>query len=439
MQKYVNQIIDIIEQGGFEVYLVGGSVRDYLLEIPSDDIDLATNATPEQIKQLFSFTQVIDTGIKHGTVTVIYHQQAYEITTYRTDATYSDHRRPDQVTFSQSIQEDLARRDFTMNAMAYHPEKGLIDPFGGADDLVNGVLKAVGSASDRFEEDPLRILRGLRFISRFGLQVDADTDKALHHHADLLFYISQERIFSELKQILMGPAVEQVLLEYPDVFESIIPELTPMMRFPQDHPYHDKDLWHHTAAVVSATPYDVSLRLAGLLHDIAKPECKTIDDDGKAHYDGHNTRSDEIARQILRNFRADNKTIFEVSHLINYHDHALSLKTSKVRDWLAKLGPDILKKLVDLKMADVLAQHPDYRADRLKQLRRFRAEIDIVLHGKIAFTVNSLEIDGHDLLALGFPEGRTIGLILDRLLKEVMNETLPNEKDALIDRAYQLK
>lgn len=439
MQQFINPIIDIIEQAGFEVYLVGGSVRDYLLEIPADDIDLATNATPEQIKAIFSFTPVIDTGIKHGTVTVLYQQVPVEITTYRSDSKYSDHRRPDQVIFSQSIEQDLARRDFTINAMAYHPEKGLIDPFGGADDLVQSRLRAVGVASERFEEDPLRILRGLRFISRFGLTVDPETDQALHHQSDLLFYIAKERIFSELKQILLGPAIERVLLEYPDVFESIIPQLGPMMNFPQRHPYHDKDLWPHTAAVVAQTPTDVSLRLAGLLHDIAKPEFQTFDDEGIAHYIGHPARSDEIARQVLRQFRSDNKTLLEVSQLIFYHDHALSLKPAKIRDWLAMLGPDLLKKLVDLKIADVKAQRPEYQPERLRHLEKYRADIDVVLHGKAAFTVQSLEINGHDLLALGFPEGRTIGLILERLLKEVMNESLANEKQALIDRAYQLK
>ncbi|HHT19857.1 MAG TPA: CCA tRNA nucleotidyltransferase [Tissierellia bacterium] len=439
MQEYVDQILNLIEQAGFEAYLVGGSVRDYLLEIPAADVDLATNATPEQVKAIFSFTTVLDTGIKHGTVTVMLHQLPFEITTYRSDSTYSDHRRPDEVSFARSITEDLSRRDFTINAMAYHPKKGLIDPFGGSDDLVNGLLKAVGDPAKRFEEDPLRILRGLRFISRFGLQVEEKTDRAMRHHSDLLFYISAERIFSELKQILMGPAIEQVLLAYPEVFSSIIPELSPMMDFDQQHPHHHKQLWDHTARVVAETPIDISLRLAALFHDIAKPEYQSFGKDNHAHYIGHPERSDEMSRQILRQLRADNKTLLEVSQLIRYHDHQLSLKPAKIREWLQRLGPELLSKLIDLKAADAKGQHPDFRSDKLEHLRRFREEMEIVRHGKAAFTVNSLEINGHDLIDLGFPQGRTIGLILERLLKEVMTDSLPNERQALIDRAYQLK
>lgn len=439
MQEYVDQILELIEQAGHEAYLVGGSVRDYLLDIPAEDVDLATSATPEQVKEIFSFMSVIDTGIKHGTVTLLYHQVPFEITTYRSDSEYSDHRRPDSVSFSDSITEDLARRDFTMNAMAYHPKKGLIDPFGGSEDLMNGVLKAVGEPAKRFEEDPLRILRGLRFISRFGLQVESETDKAMRHHRDLLFFVSAERIFSELKQILLGPAVEQVLLAYPEVFEAIIPELSSMMDFDQQHPHHHKDLWPHTAAVVAATPEDISLRLAALFHDIAKPEFQTTSEDGRVRYIGHPERSDELSRHILRNLRADNKTLLEVSQLIRYHDHQLSLRPVKIKEWLQRLGPDLLYKLLDLKEADIKGQHPDFRKEKLHHLTEFRKELEIVLHGKAAFTVNSLEIDGHDLIELGFPQGRTIGLILDRLLKEVMQESLPNERQALIDRAYQLK
>lgn len=439
MQTHVNELFEIIEAAGFEVYLVGGSVRDYLLDLEAADVDLATNATPEQVKKLFSFTKVIDTGIKHGTVTVMLHHIPMEITTYRTDQGYSDHRRPDKVQFSQSITDDLARRDFTINAMAYHPSKGLIDPYGGADDLVNSILRAVGSPSERFEEDPLRILRGLRFVSRFGLQVEAETDKALRRHADLLFYISKERIYSELKAILLGDAVEKVLLDYPEVFVAIIPELAPMMQFNQNNPHHDRDLWTHTAAVVAATPKDVSLRLAALFHDIAKPQTKTTGDDGVSRFLTHQEIGDEVARQILRDLRADNRTLLEVSQLIRYHDHDIGLKEGSIRDWLAKLGPDILYKLLELKRADIIGQHPNYYQEKMDRLTKLRERIDIVLHGNVAFTLNSLEIDGHDLLELGFPEGRTIGLILDRLLKEVMQEQLPNEKKALIDRAYQLK
>lgn len=439
MQKHMNELFDIIEAAGFEAYLVGGSVRDYLLDLDAADVDLATDATPEQIKQIFSFTKVIETGIKHGTVTVFWKQMPIEITTYRTDSVYSDHRRPDAVQFSRSITEDLARRDFTINAMAYHPTKGLIDPFGGGNDLVNSILRAVGNPSTRFEEDPLRILRGLRFMARFGLQVETETDKALRRHADLLFYLSKERIYSELKAILLSPAVEKVLIGYPEVFESIIPELSKMMNFTQNHPYHDRDLWTHTAAVVAAAPMDTSVRFAALLHDVAKPLTQTTDENGISHYYKHQEIGDEMARHILRELRADNRTMLEVSQLIRYHDHDIGQKESGIRDWLARLGPDILFKLIDLKLADTAGQHPDVQPMKRAQLLKLREKVEIVLHGKVAFTLTSLEIDGHDLLELGFPEGRTIGLILDRLLKEVMKEKLPNEKQALIDRAYQLK
>lgn len=439
MNILVNQMIEKIESAGFEAYLVGGSVRDFLLELPGEDYDLATNATPEEVKHIFRDFHVIETGIKHGTLTVMHQQTPFEITTFRTDATYSDHRRPDSVSFSASLQEDLARRDFTINALAYHPLKGTIDPFNGTDDLINGVLRAVGNPLKRMEEDPLRILRGLRFISRFGLSVEADTHKALLKQRDLLFYISPERIFSELKKILLGPAVERVLLDYAPVFESIIPEITPMIGYDQLNPYHDKDLWTHTAAVVANAPTEVPLRLAALLHDIGKPSSRTLDEQGVAHYYGHEELSDEMARRILRNLRSDNKTLLEVSQLIRYHDHALSLKEPKLKEWLAKLGDPLLFKLIHLKEADLKAQDPQYLQDRLQHLQQVEERIKIMLHGNVAFTRKSLAINGSDLVSQGITEGTLIGLILDRLLKEVMQDKLPNEKQALIDRAHQLK
>lgn len=439
MNHIVQQMIEKIEAAGFEAYLVGGSVRDFLLDLPAEDFDLATDATPQEVKSIFSDFHVIDTGIKHGTVTVVFQHIPFEITTFRTDATYSDHRRPDAVSFSSSIMEDLARRDFTINALAYHPRKGTIDPYGGSDDLMHGVLKAVGDPMKRLEEDPLRILRGLRFIARFNLSVDEPTKNAMLRQRDLLFYISAERIFSELKKILLGPAVERVLLEYGPVFESILPELAPMMHYDQLNPYHDKDLWPHTAAAVAQTPEEVSLRLAALFHDIAKPATRTLDSQGIAHYYGHAERSDELARRILRNLHSDNKTLLEVSQLIRYHDHALSLNDRKLKEWLAKLGESMLLKLIALQEADIKAQDPLHQEDRLHHLQRVQERIKVLLHGNVAYTVKSLAINGRDLIGEGITEGTLIGLILDRLLKEVMQESLPNERQALIDRAHQLK
>ncbi|WP_459129823.1 CCA tRNA nucleotidyltransferase [Guggenheimella bovis] len=428
--KELFELISYIEANGFEAYIVGGAVRDMLLDIEPTDFDIATSARPEDLKELFRFAKVIDTGIEHGTVTIVVDKNSYEVTTFRTDGDYKDYRHPSEVHFGTSLKEDLARRDFTINAIAYHPEKGIIDPFNGIRSLQDGVLQTVGDPKKRFQEDPLRILRGLRFLSRFGLFVEYNTKKAMLDYKDLIFFVSKERIFKELQGILLGKYVNEALNTYREVFSSFIPELedTFYVKLPSGELLYD-----HIVRVTSAVKPTIPLRLAALLHDIGKPHVMT-NENGVVMFPEHAKYSDEMARRILLNLRVDYRTSFTVTQLIRYHSVEIEYEPFAIKEWLNKLGKDLFLALLDLKEADAIDKEEKY--EHVLELKRLTNEI---LFGQSAFELSHLRINGTDLIKEGINEGTTIGLILDTLLKEVMQGKLENEHSALIARAKELR
>lgn len=317
----VNTVFLLLDAAGYEAFLVGGAVRDYVRDgSPAKDWDITTNALPEQVEAVFSEYHLIETGLKHGTVTVVIDHEPIEITTYRIDGDYSDHRHPDSVSFTRSLKDDLERRDFTMNALAYSPKDGVVDLVGGKTDIENGIVRCVGDPDRRFQEDGLRMLRALRFASVYGTEIDEATASAIHRNKSLLRDIAAERIQSELTKMLCGPGVAAILKEFADVIAVAIPEIRPMFGFEQRNPHHNKDIWNHTILVVdSITPAPV-LRWAALLHDIGKPSCFSIGADGVGHFFGHAETSTTFAEVILSRLRFDNTGRERILRLIRYHD-----------------------------------------------------------------------------------------------------------------------
>jgi tRNA nucleotidyltransferase (CCA-adding enzyme) len=418
----VNWILQRLAEAGFEGYVVGGCVRDSLLGLQPHDYDITTNATPEDMHRIFDHYS--DTGLKHGTVTVIIGHEGFEVTTYRTETLYSDHRHPDEVRFSGNIRDDLSRRDFTINAMAYN-HNGLLDLFGGRSDLDEGIIRAVGDPQQRFEEDALRILRAIRFASRFNYEIEEKTRQAIFDHKGDLRYVSQERIQREMSEILCSSYIERYLLDYAEVFEVFIPELSEIMDFPQNHKYHIYDLWHHTVKVVGACPAKPAVRWAALLHDIGKPRVRTVGENGRDRYIGHGEESALMAQKILERLRMDKKTATAAVKLIRYHDGLPS--PSRL---LNRLGDDALD-LIALKKADALAQNTLY--SKPEQYDRLEAEVRKLIEQRAAVQITDLEINGNDLIALGY-QGRQIGEKLNEIMERVL-EGYPNQREKLLELA----
>jgi len=435
MPEQVRQIIDWLEAGGFEAYLVGGCVRDSLLGRAVHDWDICTSARPMEMKRCLRGYKLLETGARHGTLTAVVEDKTYEITTFRVDGPYSDRRRPDSVTFVRSLREDLARRDFTINAMAYNDRRGLIDPFGGREDLEKGVLRCVGEPEERFSEDALRILRALRIAAVFGFTIEERTAQAAHRLRHTLRDISAERIQSELKKLLAGPRAADVLREFRDVVAVFIPEIEPMFDFEQHNPYHVYDVWEHTLRTVEAVASTPVLRLTMLLHDISKPECFAMDNKGVGHFYGHPDRGAEKARQILRRLKFDNDTIDDVYALVKYHDIPFDPTVKIIRRRLRKIGKRRFQLLLEVKRADALGQNPEHLEKRLKNLEAARQILEKIERENLCYTVSGLDIRGDDLIALGFERGPAIGETLEALLDMVINETLENRKEALLREA----
>ncbi|MBQ5841079.1 MAG: HD domain-containing protein, partial [Clostridia bacterium] len=362
----VVQALSILKMAGFEAYVVGGCVRDTMLGKQPMDWDITTSALPEQILSAFAEYKTVPTGIQHGTVTVIVENTPLEVTTYRIDGEYADSRHPNEVFFTSSLQEDLRRRDFTINAMAYHPEKGLVDCFSGAADLAAQKITCVGDPACRFTEDALRILRALRFSAVLGFSIEKVTADTIHKLAPLLRRVSAERIADELKKLLVGEHVRQVLLDFADVFCVILPELQPLIGLRQDNPYHHLTVYEHTVETVAAIKNDLPLRLTMLFHDVGKPACYTRDASGIDHFRGHPAISTAIAERAMERLRLDNATISAVKVLIMHHDDSLSLLDKQLKRLLNRLE-SAAYQLVEVQRADVYGQHPDKR-DRLSFL-----------------------------------------------------------------------
>ena len=426
----VLRLIERLEQAGHEAFAVGGCVRDLIRGTSPDDFDLTTSALPHEISEIFSDCTVIETGIKHGTVTVLFDETPYEITTYRTDGIYIDGRHPDSVSFSRSLTDDLARRDFTINAMAYAPSVGLVDPFDGRGDLSRGIIRSVGDPSRRFTEDALRILRAVRFASRLGFTIEADTAAAMVALEARLTLVSPERITSELFKALNGDHFEEVLLSYPTVFCRIIPELKPLIAYDQNNPHHLYDLLTHSAKTVSALPRDAVLRLAGLLHDIGKPVSKSLDAAGISHYYQHAAIGADLARDILTRLRLRNTDIHRVTTLLRYHDGVTEESESAVKRRLNKLGTSLFFDLLTLQRADRIAQkgNPTASASHIDLLFQIA---NTVISKKECFSVASLAVNGYDMIRLGFI-GKEIGEALAFLLEAVVDGKVKNEHEELL-------
>lgn len=419
-----------LREAGYEAYLVGGCVRDLLCGREPNDFDLTTSAFPDETESVFRDYPVLETGMKHGTVTVLTNGMPLEITTFRTDGNYSDGRHPDSVSFTRSLTDDLSRRDFTVNAMAWSPEGGLVDPFGGREDLKNGILRCVGNPEDRFREDALRILRLCRFSSVLRMRPEpADTETALRLR-ERLKMVSMERIYAECVKLLCGPDVERVLLDFYPVLEVFLPEISPCVAFPQLSPYHCYDVFTHTAKVVSGIRPDPVLRWAALLHDIAKPVCFRMQD-GHASFRGHPEKGAEMASAILTRLRAPRKTILSVCRLIRDHDRTVPESGSALlRLMAAHPGREALE-LTELMEADCKAKSV-LGQETIPAIRNLRERILNALEQKICLSVSDLKISGEDLKAAGFYPGKQMGDCLRALLADVQDERVPNEREPLL-------
>jgi tRNA nucleotidyltransferase (CCA-adding enzyme) len=434
----VQSIISLLAQNGFDGYAVGGCVRDSLLGKTPHDWDICTPATPEDMLRVFDGLRVIETGLKHGTLTVLLDGEPFEVTTYRIDGEYLDNRRPSSVRFIGSLADDLSRRDFTINAMAYNDQAGLIDPFSGAADLKTGLIRCVGKPDHRFGEDALRILRALRFASVFGFSLEPETTGSIHRNKELLQNISAERISVELGKLLCGVGAGDILRSCADVIAVFIPEITPMFGFEQQNPYHCFDVWEHTVTSITKAPEDLTLRLVMLLHDIAKPSSFTTDETGRGHFHGHPEKSAALAELILKRLKYDNLTIDTVKTLVLHHDVKVQPTLRAVKRLLNKIGPDNFKALLLVKLADYSAQNPDYFALRVQQLDELSGMLDTVLKERQCFSMKDLAVTGSDLLALGIPQGEQLGQVLKTLLEMVISDEAPNSRDELMTIAKNI-
>ena len=426
-------ILQMLNGAGHEAYLVGGCVRDLLRGVEPHDWDVCTSALPEETERCFAGQRVIGTGLKHGTVTVLVEGEPFEITTYRTEGPYSDSRRPDFVRFVANLEEDLARRDFTMNAIAMDLEGDLCDPYGGADDIKTGLIRCVGGPDQRFQEDGLRVMRALRFAAVFGYEIEERTAQAIHENRAMLDRVAAERINTELCKLLVGKNTGDVLRQYPDVFCQFWPELGPLVTLEQNNPWHCWGGWEHTIHTVGAAPADVTLRLTMLLHDIGKPACKSTDEKGIDHFCGHPVVSAQLANQMLRALKFDNKTRERVVLLVERHDAQLPPRSQVIRRWINRLGPETFFQLLEVKRADSMGQVPEKVENRLTELDEIRAKAEQILAEGQCLTLKDLAVDGRDVIAAGITPGPEVGQALEGLLERVLSAEVPNIREVLLE------
>ena len=427
--------MDRLKAAGYQRYVVGGCVRDLLLDLTPQDYDICTNATPEQTAEVFSDCTLVRSGEKHGTIGVVMDGQVYEITTFRTEGGYSDSRHPDWVEFVPTVQPDLARRDFTINAMAYCPETGLLDPYKGQKDMDKQVLRTVGDPTARFTEDALRILRGVRFAVRFHLTPEPQTEKAMKDLAPTMEKLAVERVFSELCKLLPRITAED-LLRYREVITQVIPELRDTVGFQQHSPHHAYDVYTHTAYVVENAPHQLPLRLAALLHDVGKPSTFQQDEQGIGHFYEHAGVSADMADAALSRLRAPTALRQQVVLLIRQHMSPLTPDKKLLRRRLAQYGEDTLRQQLALQKADRAGQgvkRKDTDSDAALAL------LETILQEQSCFSLKELAIDGNDLLEAGFAPGPEIGAVLNALLDKVVEQQLPNDKNTLLEEAKTMR
>jgi len=422
-----------LEERGHQAYLVGGSLRDLIVGVPANDWDIACSALPEMVREVFGGHRVIDTGIRHGTLQVKLEENLVEITSFRSDGEYLDHRHPVKVTYVTTIEEDLARRDFTMNAIAFNPKTGFIDPYGGESDIKARTIRSVGSPGVRLGEDALRIMRALRLSSSLGFKIETSLSDSLHASRYLLKSIAVERVSEELLKMLVGDNILPVLLAYPDVLSVVIPEIEPTIGFDQKSRFHQYDVWEHTARAVEAAIQKPVVRLTLLMHDLGKPACFLVDGEGEGHFYGHDKRGEELAQYRLRELRFDNVTIYTVSQLIRYHQ--LRLKPENVKKWLARLGEEFLRLLIEVRRGDILAHCDSIKEEALSDLFASEARLDEIIEKGDCVRLSDLAVSGDDLLEIGFEEGKLIGETLLYLLGAVIKEELENNKEVLLAAA----
>ena len=423
-------VMDTLQKSGYEIYLVGGFVRDSIMGKNADDADFATNATPDEMLSVFKNFRTLTTGLKHGTITVIINHQPFEITTYRTEKGYSDCRHPDKVSIAEKIEDDLSRRDFTVNSIAYNPSVGYVDPFGGKDDITKRIIRCVGDPETRFTEDALRILRGLRFSSVLSFSIDEETEKAMFKCKSLLNNISKERVFIELSKMLCGRNIKEVLLKYSEILSVVLPEIKDMKGFEQHNFHHIYDVLEHTAVVVENAPALPHLRFSALLHDCGKPDCFSIDKDGVGHFYSHASISAEKAEKALLRLKSDNKTKVKVVKLIKLHDAPIEENEVVIKKKLSKYGEELFFDLIELKRADTKGLAPEFHS-REEHFDKLESIAKKVLSEKPCFSLKDLAINGNDLAELGF-KGREIGEKLKLLLNAVMENKVENNKEDLI-------
>lgn len=433
MPDKVKYIIDILKENGYDAYAVGGCIRDTIMKKKPSDWDICTSSTPQETLECLNKSNVVKNGLKHGTVTVVFDDITYEITTFRIDGEYADNRRPESVTFVRELKEDLARRDFTINAIAYNDAEGLCDFFGGINDINKKIIRCVGNPDKRFNEDALRIMRALRFASVLGFDIEKSTSDSIHRNKELLKNISVERIMSEFSKMLVGDNAEKILMEYSDVFCVFIPEIKPMIGFNQKNKHHIYDVWKHTVKAVVNTPPNRILRFAALFHDIGKPKAFTIDKQGVGHFYGHPEISEEMTYNILKRLKSDNKTLEQVTTLVKKHDVGIIAKPKYVRRTVVKIGNELFEKLLLLKRADALAQNPVYTSEKLKYIDELERIYKENMTDIPNFTIKSLAVNGYDLMNMGITNGKEIGICQKRLFKLVVDGEIQNEKNVLLE------
>ncbi len=427
----VRRIIAELSARGHEAYAVGGCVRDSLLGRPAHDWDITTSATPQEVKACFRRT--VDTGIQHGTVTVMLGKTGYEVTTYRLDGVYEDARHPKEVTFTDNLLEDLKRRDFTINAMAYNESRGLVDAFGGREDLECGIIRCVGDPCERFSEDALRMLRAVRFSAQLGFSIEAGTREAVRKLSPTIAKISAERIREELVKLLVSDNPQEIRTVYELGLTAVfLPEFDVMMDTPQNTPHHCYTVGEHTIHAICGVPADPVLRVTMLLHDVAKPKCRTTDENGRDHFHGHPMEGQEMAEEILRRLKFDNATIARVSRLVRWHDCRPELRAKSIRRVMNRIGEDLYPDIFAVNRADIRAQSDYHRAEKLAAVDEYERIYKEILARGECFTLKDLAVNGNDLIAAGVKPGKEIGVVLHKLLDHVLEHPEDNVKEKLL-------
>ncbi|MCR2043310.1 CCA tRNA nucleotidyltransferase [Anaerosalibacter massiliensis] len=431
MPPYVTFILDRLEKGGFQAYIVGGSIRDILLDKEPNDFDITTNAMPDYIEKIFEDKKTINVGREFGTIKVIVDDKEVEVTTFRKEGNYSDGRRPEWIEFVSDIEDDLARRDFTINAMAYNKKTGIVDPFNGKKDLENKIIRSVGNPIERFKEDYLRILRAVRFSTSLDFEIEDETFKAGKKYSSNISKVSVERITEEFFKIILSPKPSKGInyMKELDLLDIVLPEIVPAIGFNQQNPHHDKDVYNHILCVVDSAPPILKIRLAALFHDMGKPHTLSVDEKGIGHFYGHDKIGSEIAKKALKRMKAPGKLTEQVAILIREHmTHHAKFKEKGLKRLIRRVGIENIYDLFELQKADRKCSNKNASIEHILDMEK---KVDNILEKKEVYEINQLNIDGEDLIEIGFKEGKIIGDILEYLLEKVMENPSINKREEL--------